>query len=296
MKSCLVRSYTRCLDYPDCLHSLFIIVLLDHRRHHSGDSLASQSSTSTQLSASQQSISSDSKHDGLDQAPNQPLAHTHLSNQQTAQTSTINQIPSRPTQSCRRSAQPPTNELSTEISIANNIPTVVDSISNRVSDTSSTKPPLRKSTSSISVITDTEPAAVSPLVSPAASGKKPSRKRRRSTASSTDSKQSTDVSAGQHKCLWESCGLGFSSCAMLRKHASKIHTCAAGACMWAGCDRVERKRWALVSHVNVSVCNVANFVVIVVSGNGSGVAFNWEYTNPKLCRQVSMLFVLGFTS
>ena len=210
---------------------------LDRRRHHSGDSLASQSSTSTQLSVSQQSISSDQKPDFSEHTNAQSPAQIPSSNQQPAQNATTNQTSAR-TVSQPSAAQAP---------LANHIPTVVESVSVHSTDT----PPSRPSSANKSNIHISIPdnQLTSPMASPGASSRK-GRKRRRSTTSN-DSRQSTDSTYGQYKCLWEGCGSGFSTCSLLRKHVSQQHTTRAAACVWAGCDRVERKRWALVSHVTV---------------------------------------------
>ncbi|XP_067945739.1 AT-rich interactive domain-containing protein 2-like [Watersipora subatra] len=213
---------------------------MEHRRHHSGDSLASQSSTSTQLSASQQSISSDQKPDGIQTSYHQPLSNPPIANQQTSQTLSTNQTPAQTLSAAQR---PP--QRTTPVPITNHIPTVIESVCNP--SNSITPPPISsaKQSSKIQVsIPDSQSST--PVVSPGASKK--SRKRRRSAAS-TDSKHSGETSVGQYKCLWEGCGLGFSSCPLLRKHVSQGHTTRAGACVWAGCDRIERKRWALVSHM-----------------------------------------------
>ena len=212
---------------------------LDRRRHHSGDSLASQSSTSTQLSVSQQSISSDQKPDFSEHTNAQSPAQIPSSNQQLAQNATTNQTSAR-TVSQPSAAQAP---------LANHIPTVVESVSVHSTDTPPSRPSSANKSSSNIHISIPDNQLTSPMASPGASSRK-GRKRRRSTTSN-DSRQSTDSTYGQYKCLWEGCGSGFSTCSLLRKHVSQQHTTRAAACVWAGCDRVERKRWALVSHVTV---------------------------------------------
>lgn len=226
------------------VHLLYVSVLVvEHRRHYSGDSLASQSSSSTQLSVSHNSQSSD-KPDPPDTFSNQRSPHNLSTNQLSVQDPSANQSSGKST--------PVTLEQS-----PNHIPTVVDSISNSVT------PPLKSGIivptqplNPVTVCTADTPLTSSklPLVSPASSSgrKSASRKRRRSNAS-TDSRQSLPDSAGQYKCLWELCGSYFSTCSLLRKHVSGCHTNQAGTCLWTGCDKMERKRWALVSHVSVSV-------------------------------------------
>ena len=89
--------------------------------------------------------------------------------------------------------------------------------------------------------------------STASSNKSSSRKRRRSD-SSIESRASAACSDKTlpHKCFWADCPNSYATCSLLRRHVSDSHTHEAGTCQWAGCDKVERKRWALVSHVNVS--------------------------------------------
>lgn len=234
-------------------------MLVEHRRHHSGDSLASQSSTSTQLSISQHSQSSDHKQDLVEPpsiaTANQRTPLPSIANQHSAQLPTPNQRPSEHSMEVRQHpalATPQTNALP----VANHIPTVVETVANRSTDTPPGKPSFPANIAvnvgdCISAPTVASPTLTSPLPAAAATGKK-TRKRRRSTASTDSRHSSTTDPFGQYKCLWEGCGYGFTSCSLLRKHVSKEHTNKAGACVWAGCDRVERKRWALVSHVIVS--------------------------------------------
>lgn len=99
----------------------------------------------------------------------------------------------------------------------------------------------------------TKPNCLSPK-SPSSSKTGSSRKRRHSE-SLTDSRQSTPSSDSLllHKCLWAGCEVSYPTCSLLRRHVSSAHTTEAGACQWSGCDNLERKRWALVSHVSVSM-------------------------------------------
>ena len=245
-----------------------LLVIADRKRHHSGDSLASQSSTSTQLSISQHSVSSNRP----DSATDQPTNHKSASEPVTSKPANH-----RPDTLPHQTNQPPVTVINKDIIIpsgplpskpttiasavenVHNIPTVFDA--NRL-----VHQPISINTHSTNPATPGRPSVTSPagsMTSPGAarSGRKSSTgsRKRPKSASSTDSRRSPITpDVGQFKCMWEGCATaGYTTSGLLRRHVSTSHTNTAGKCVWSGCDRVERKRWALVSHVNVStVCDI----------------------------------------